>query len=61
MLDLKFTIIQEEIFEIQEKLKKASESGNEADILEYSRQLIDYQEIKKDLAKNTGERIILNH
>ena len=61
LLDLKYTIIQDLISQEEEKLKKASIEKNEILSSEITRQIIDLQEIKKDIAKHLGERIVVRH
>jgi len=59
LVDLKNAIIQHQTHLIEEKLKKAQREKNEAEMEKLSISLMEMQEIKKDLSKNLGERIIV--
>jgi DNA primase len=59
LVDLKNAIMQHRSYLVEEELKKAQQDKNETEILRLTKNLIDILEIKKDLAKNLGERIVV--
>ena len=44
---------------VEEELKKAQREKNETEVERLSRSLMEILEIKKDLSKNLGERIVV--
>jgi len=58
LLELKNGILQQIILKTEQQLKEASLTKNEAQVIELSAHLKELIEVKKDLAKNLGERIV---
>lgn len=59
LVDLKNAIIQQRTQEVEEELKKAQQDKNDDEIMRLTKSLMEILEIKKDLAKNLGERIVV--
>jgi len=59
LVDLKNAIIQHQTHQIEEGLKNAQREKNDDEIIRLSRSLMEILEIKKDISKNLGERIVV--
>ena len=59
LVDLKNAIIQHHTHLVEEELKKAQREKNEVEMERLSKSLMEILEIKKDLSKNLGERIVV--
>jgi len=59
LVDLKNAIIQQKTQEVEEELRKAQQNKNDDEIMRLTKSLMEILEIKKDLAKNLGERIVV--
>ncbi|MDP4276969.1 MAG: DNA primase [Bacteroidota bacterium] len=59
VLELKNGILQQIILDIKKKLKVASDTSDDKQVRELSSNLMELQEVKKDIAKHLGERIVV--
>ena len=59
LVDLKNAIIQHRTHIIEEEMKKAQQEKNDEEVLRLTKNLMEMMEIKKDLSKNLGERIVV--
>lgn len=59
LIDLKYAVLQQAVIETEEKLKIASENNDEEQVRSLSLRLQEALEVKKDLAKYLGERIVV--
>jgi len=59
LVDLKNAIIQNQELSLVQSLKKAQENKDGEEITKISIKLMEIREIKKDLSKNLGERIVV--
>lgn len=61
LLELRNGVLEEIILETESRLKTAAQEKNDNEVMDLSAQLMALLDIKKDLAKNLGERIIVRH
>jgi DNA primase len=59
LVDLKNAIILGREHQLKEKMKKAQLDRDEAEITKLTKNLMEILEIKKDLSRNLGERIVV--
>jgi len=59
LVDLKNAIIQQQMYLVEQELKKAQREKNDSEVQRLSIHLMEMQLIKKDLSKNLGERIVV--
>ncbi|MDD4921163.1 MAG: DNA primase [Bacteroidales bacterium] len=59
LIDLKNAIMQHRTHLVEEELKKAQQDKKEVEVERLSKKLMEILEIKKDLSKNLGERIVV--
>ncbi len=61
LLELKNGILLTIIADTESQLKEAAEAADDSRVISLSAQLMELQEVRKDLAKNLGDRIIVRH
>lgn len=59
LLELRNGVLEEIILETESRLKKAAQEKNDNEVMDLSTQLMALLDVKKDLAKTLGERIIV--
>lgn len=57
--DLKFAIVRTELKQLEIALKEAQKSKNEDELVRITREMLDLQEIQRNLGKRLGERIVI--
>ncbi|OPZ97165.1 MAG: hypothetical protein BWY72_01333 [Bacteroidetes bacterium ADurb.Bin416] len=59
LLELRNGVLEEIILETESRLKRAAQEKNDNEVMDLSAQLMALLDVKKDLAKTLGERIIV--